>query len=232
MSSRWLRRIAIFLFLAVAFALGSTAQDQLGISFSVEGLEKFRLWVESLGWWGPAVFVFLVIFRLFIGLSSHLILILGGLVFGALGGMVWGTLGLVVSSIVLFYLARLLGVDWVERRFGDQYKSMLDRIKRVGAIAIFAITAHPFGLLTPSHLAAGLVGLKPGQFIIAVALASPIRAVPFVFLGTAILDLTLVQSLLVAGVMLVTFILPLLHPGFRRWVWGDEAHSENIGKSK
>lgn len=220
MSPRWRRRLIIVLVLTVAYVVGSNAQELLGISFSVEGLEDFRVWVEGLGWWGPAVFVVLVIFRLFIGLSSHLILILGGLAFGAVGGIVWGSVGILVSSLVLFYLARLLGADWVQRRFGDQYKSMMARIQRVGVLAILAITAHPVGLLTPAHLAAGLVGLKAGQFTAAVALASPFRAAPYAFLGTAVLDLTGTQSLAITAVLLVVFVVPLLIPSVRAWVWG------------
>ncbi len=217
---RWRRRLYILLFLTAAFLLGSTSQEQLGLSFSVEGLQQFRQWVQSLGWWGPGVFVLLVIFRLFIGLSSHLVLILGGLAFGLAGGILWGCLGLVISALVLFYLARLLGADWVRDRFGNQYMVMLERIQRVGALAIFAITAHPLGLLTPAHLAAGLVGLTAAQFAAAVALAVPIRTVPYVFLGTAVLDLTWVQALAIAAVMLVVFALPLCSPKFRAWMWG------------
>ena len=87
MSPRWRRRLVIVAVIAVAFFLGSSAQDYLGISFSVEGLEAFRRWVADLGWLGPAVYILLVVFRLFIGLSSHLALILGGLAFGAVGGI-------------------------------------------------------------------------------------------------------------------------------------------------
>ncbi len=220
MSPRWRRRLYVVLFLTVAFLIGSTAQEQLGISFTVEGLEDFRRWVQSLGWWGPAVFIVLVIFRLFIGLSSHLILTLGGLAFGVAGGILWGSLGLLVAALVLFFLARQLGSDWAERRFGDQYTAMLERVQRLGAAAIFAITAHPVGLLTPAHLAAGLVGLKAAPFAIAVTLAAPIRATPYAFLGTAVLDLTLAQSLAIAGILVVVFVLPLSVPKVREWVWG------------
>jgi uncharacterized membrane protein YdjX (TVP38/TMEM64 family) len=216
----WRRRLYVLLFLAAAFLLGSTAQEQLGVSFTVEGLQEFRRWVQSLGWWGPAVFVLLVVFRLFIGLSSHLVLILGGLAFGVTGGILWGCLGLVASALVLFYLARQLGADWAERRFGEQYTAMLQRIQRVGAVAIFAITAHPIGLLTPAHLAAGTIGLDARQFAAAVALAAPIRTIPYAFMGTAVLDLTVAQSLAIAGVLLLVFVLPLLSPRVRGWVWG------------
>ncbi|MEQ9450204.1 MAG: VTT domain-containing protein [Pseudomonadales bacterium] len=221
-SPRWRRRLYVLLFVSVAFLLGSFAQQQLGVSFTVEGLQDFRQWVEHLGWWGPAVFILLVIFRLFIGLSSHLVLILGGLAFGVTGGILWGCIGLVVSALVLFYLARLLGADWVRRRFGDQYSRMLERIQRVGAVAIFTITAHPVGLLTPAHLAAGLVGLHAGQFAFAVTLAAPIRTAPYALLGTAVLDLTAAQSLVIAAATLVVFGLPLLSPKVREWMWGGE----------
>ena len=147
-------------------------------------------------------------------------MILGGLAFGVTGGIIWGSLGLVASALVLFYLAQLLGADWVQRRFGDQYTSMLERIQRVGAVAIFAISAHPVGLLTPAHLAAGLVGLSAGQFAIAVTLAAPIRTAPYAFLGTAVLDLTGTQSLAIAGMLLLVFVLPLFIPKVREWVWG------------
>ncbi len=221
LSPRWRKRLYILLFVTVAYLLGSTAQEWLGISFTVEGLEGFRNWVESLGWWGPAVFVILVIFRLLIGLSSHLVLILGGLAFGMTGGIIWGSLGLLASALVLFYLARLLGADWVHRRFGDEYRLMLERIQRVGVVAVFAITAHPVGLLTPAHLAAGLVGLNVVQFALALALAAPIRAAPFVVLGTAILDLSVEQSLAIAGGMVVVFILPLFSRRVREWLRGE-----------
>ena len=154
--------IFVLLFIVAAYLLGSKAQEYLGVSFSVEGLEAFRQWVQGLGWLGPAVFIALVVARLFIGLSSHLVLILGGLAFGVAGGILWGSIGIVASALVLFYLARLLGAEWVQARFGDQYTDMLDRVKRVGVLAVAAVTAHPAGFLTPTHLAAGLVGLPDG----------------------------------------------------------------------
>ena len=230
LSPRWRRRLFIVLFLGVAFSLGSSAQEALGISFTVDGLEEFRRWVQGLGWWGPAVFILLVIFRLFIGLSSHLVLILGGLAFGVTGGIVWGSIGVLASALVLFYLARLLGADWVERRFGDDYMAMVARIQRVGVLAVFAITAHPVGLLTPAHLAAGLVNLRASQFAAVVALASPIRTAPYAFLGTAVLDLSRTQSLVIAGVLLLVFVLPLSIPRVREWVWGTGTSSKSHNK--
>lgn len=221
-SSPWRRRLILLLFITAAFLLGATAQEQLGISFTAEGLASFREWVQNFGWWGPAVFILLVIVRLFIGLSSHLVFTLGGLAFGVTGGIVWGSIGLVASALVLFYLARVFGTQWVQARFGEQYVLMVERINRLGGIAVFAITAHPIGLLTPAHLASGLVGLGPGVYTLAVAVASPIRTAPYAVLGTAVLDLTLVQSLAIAAGLLLVFVLPLFSKRVRAWLWGDQ----------
>ncbi len=206
--------------MTLAYFLGSSAKEQLGIAFSVEGLEQFRLWVQGLGWLGPAVYILLVVFRLFIGLSSHLVFILGGLAFGVVGGIIWGSIGLLASAMVLFYLARMLGSDWVERRFDHQYSTVMERVQRMGVVAIFAITAHPVGIITPVHLAAGIVGIRAGQFALAIALAAPIRAAPYAFLGTAVLDLSLAQSLGIGGILVALFILPLFIPRVREWMWG------------
>jgi uncharacterized membrane protein YdjX (TVP38/TMEM64 family) len=220
MIRKWRRSILIVLAIAVAFALGSRLQDQLGLSFSLEGLVGFQQWVADLGWLGPVAFVTLVIFRLFIGLSSHVVLILGGLAFGALGGTVWGSLGLLLSALLLFFAARLLGDDWVRPRLGDRYAALGARIQRVGAGSIFAITAHPAGPLKPVNLAAGLVRLPVWEFTLAVALAVPIRAAAYSVLGTAILSLSLAESVAIGAGLVGVFVLPLFIPSVRGWVFG------------
>ena len=117
---------------------------------------------------GPLVFVALVVSRLFIGLSFHLILTTGGLAFGAVNGLMWGSIGLILSGFVLCLLLHILGIARVNRRFGAAYQSVLERIQRVDAIAIFAVTAHPTRLLTPAHLAGGLAVISAIYFAVAI----------------------------------------------------------------
>lgn len=222
MAEGWRRRIILLLILSLIFWFGSNLQQQLGLSFSMEGLEAFRAWVEDLGAWGPLVFLSLMVFRLFVGLTSHIVLIVGGLVFGVAGGILWGGLGLMLSAMVLFILARLLGADWVQRRFGDQYLAMVGRIKRVGLAAILVITAHPIGPLTPTHLAAGVINFSFWQFSVVVGVAGLVRAAPYAILGTAVLELSPAQLLAVTlGLALLVF-LPLAIPSVRQWIWNTE----------
>jgi uncharacterized membrane protein YdjX (TVP38/TMEM64 family) len=141
-------------------------------------------------------------------------------VFGALGGTVWGSLGLLASALLLYFAARLLGDDWVRPRLGDRYANLGARIQRVGAGSIFAISAHPVGPLTPLNLAAGLVRFPVWEFTLAVALAVPIRAAVYSILGTAVLNLSLFESVALCVGLVGVFAIPLLITSVLAWVFG------------
>ena len=223
---KWAVPIILAVLVLAAFALGSQVREQLGFSFSVERLTELRQWVEGLGWRGPAVFVGLVTFRTFLLLSSHVVLILGGLVFGMFGGTLWGALGLILSALLQFFAARLLGDDWVRPRLDERYAGLEDRIRRLGPAPVWAITAHPAGTQTPVNLAAGLVGLPVWEFGLAVALAAPLRAGAYSVLGTGILSWGLATSLAVGLGLVVLLLVPLSVPTVRSWIRGTQTSGE------
>jgi uncharacterized membrane protein YdjX (TVP38/TMEM64 family) len=231
---KWALLVVFLLLLAAASALGWEVREQLGFSFSVEGLEEMRSWVRGLGWLGPAVFVALVTFRFFLLVPSHVLLILGGLVFGALGGTFLGALGLIASALLQFIAARLFGADWVRPRLGDGHAVLEDRIRRLGPGPVWAITAHPAGPQTPVNLAAGLVGLPFWEFVLAVVLAAPLRAGAYSVLGIGISSWGLAASLAVGLGLVVLLFVPLLIPTVRSWILGTEtaAEAQKVGSSR
>ena len=124
---------AIVLATGLLFVAGSELRARLGIEFSLEGLERLRAWILGLGWRGPLAFTLLVTFRGFLFIPSHVVLILGGVVFGPLGGTAWGALGLVLSALLQFGAARLLGDDWVQPRLGANGRAVEARGASHGA---------------------------------------------------------------------------------------------------
>ncbi|MEN8159765.1 MAG: VTT domain-containing protein [Myxococcota bacterium] len=217
---KWTLLVLLVLVVGAAFAAGAEVRERLPFSFSLEGLTEVREWVVGFGWRGPAVFVALVTFRSFLLLPSYLVLALGGLVFGAAAGTLWGAIGLAASSHMQYFAARVLGDDWVRPHLGARHGKLEDRIRRLGPAPVFALTAHPAGVLTPLNITAGLVGLAVWEFAIAIFLAVPIRAGVFAVLGTSVLDWGLEASI-AAGLGLVLLVLaPLLIPSVRHWVLG------------
>ena len=228
---RWAVRLGLVALVAVAFAAGGNVRDSLGIPLSLEGLAELRAWIEGLGWRAPAVYVALVTFRLFLLLSSHLVLIVGGLAFGAVGGCLWGGLGLFLCAVMQYAAGRVLGEEWVRRKLGTRYEAVEDRVRRLGPAPVFAIMAHPAGPLTPMQLAAGAVGLPAWEYALATGLGAPLRAGVYAVLGTSILDGGPLASLAVGVGVLALIVLPLALPPVRRWVLGGDRRAPRGGAS-
>lgn len=219
---KWATLGAVVFVVAALFVFGSVVRRELGIEFSLDSLADVRDWVAGLGWRGPVVFVAIVAFRGFLLLSSHLILIVGGLAFGALGGTLWGALGLLISAVVQFVAARLLGDEWVRPRLGPRGMALEERVRRVGPGMVWVVYAHPAGPLTPVNLASGLASLPLWEFSLAVALSAPIRAGACAILGTSILTWGLATSAAVGLALMIVLVAPLAIPSVRAWVLGTE----------
>ena len=203
------------------FVAGIGARSQLDLGVSLAALESLRIWVLDLGWRGPAVFVGLVGFRTFLLLPSALLLVLGGVTFGALAGTALGAVGLCLSAALQFGIARVLGDEWVRPRLGERGLQLEARLRRAGPWAVALATGHPAGPMTPVHLAAGLGSMPVASFALAVLLTGPIRAGAYAWLGSALLEWGVLRSALLGLALLALALLPLLHPRARAWVLGD-----------
>lgn len=204
--------------IALLFAAGAAARQQIDVELSLDAVAGLREWVLSFGWRAPAVFVGLVTFRTFLFLPSGAVLLLGGLAFGAVPGAGLGALGLVSSAALQFAAARVFGDDWVKPRLGARGRVLEERITRAGAWVVALMTAHPAGAMTPTNLAAGLSSMSAFAFSSAVLLAAPVRAGSYSLLGSSLLDWGPGTSIVVALGLAALALLPLLHPRVRRWV--------------
>lgn len=214
--------IAIVVLILLLFAGGSAARSQLSIDFSVEGIEGLRGWVQAFGWLGPMVFFSLVTFRSFLFLPSGLLLLLGGLAFGVAAGTALGAAGLVVSALIQFGAARVLGDEWVRPRLGEHGRRVEARVNRAGPWVVALATGHPAGPMTPLNLAAGISSMSVLTFTAAVVASGPIRAGCYALLGASVLEWGLSTSLIVGLALAAAALLPFLHPRVRAWVLGPE----------
>jgi uncharacterized membrane protein YdjX (TVP38/TMEM64 family) len=160
--------------------------------------------------------VVLVVIRLFLGLSTHVVLTLGGVAFGLTEAIIWGGVGLTLSGVVQYGLGYYLGSDWVTKRLGDKNERMQRILSRSGVPALFLITVHPLGPQSPMTIVAGAVRFQFAKFVMTMMVASPIRASIYAVLGGAVLefDLWLIAQITLGCVVLV--ILPFLHRKTRR----------------
>jgi uncharacterized membrane protein YdjX (TVP38/TMEM64 family) len=199
------------LLLRAGFALRTSA----GIELSPESL---RAYVEGVGPIAPAVFLGMVTFRSVLLLPSAVVLIAGGLVFGAPLGALFGGLGLVASALWCFAAARWMGRDWVQSRIPARLRPLEERAESLGPPLIGLATAHPMGVMTPLYFAAGLSRVRLVPFLAACGLAGPFRAGLYAWFGAELVDFGSPRFWTASGVLVAAAVLPLAHPRVRRWL--------------
>ena len=119
--------ILIIVIICMAYLLGFFFQNSFDISFELESMQSLRDWINEQGWYAEIIFFLIVTFRIFIGLSSHTVLIIGGLAFGMIGGTILGAMGLVCSAFIQFYVAKKLGGDWVKQKITSRFNEFKEK---------------------------------------------------------------------------------------------------------
>jgi uncharacterized membrane protein YdjX (TVP38/TMEM64 family) len=200
---------------ALAIAGVVALRRALGLEFDPSSLQQA---VAGLGIWGPLVYVGIVAFRAPLGLPSGVVLLGGGLAFGALTATLCGALGLTLSAIATFLAARMAGRATIEARLPQRMRPLIELAgSRVGALAVTVGTAYPFGPLTLFCLLAGVTGMALAVFVVAVATGALGRAAIFTFFGNRIVEGGARGALEGAAVMAAALLIPLLIPRTRRW---------------
>ena len=216
----WLPLLVFIGALIALLMVGRFLAYYFGIELTLDSVHDFRDWIDSIGWWGPLAYVVLVVIRLFLGLSTHVVLTLGGVAFGLTEAIIWGGVGLTLSGVVQYELGYYLGSDWVTKRLGDKNERLQRILSRSGVPALFLITVHPLGPQSPMTIVAGAVRFQFAKFVMTMMVASPIRASIYAVLGGAVLefDLWLIAQITVGCIVLM--VLPFLHRKTRRLLLG------------
>ncbi len=212
----WKRPLALGLALVGIFAAGTYARRELGLELDLSSLRPV---VQQAGIWGPLIFVTIVTTRMFLGVPSQLILVIGGACFGSTQGLVYGGLGLTISACATFFAARWAGREAVEARVPSGLRPLFDRAEtRLGAAFIFVGTAYPIGFITAYNAIAGVTKLSFARFGPAVAAGSLVRAGVYAYFGSSLLEGSLMPLLQATAMISAITILPLVFPRSRRWV--------------
>jgi uncharacterized membrane protein YdjX (TVP38/TMEM64 family) len=195
---------------------GWALRARLGLGGSSAEIEAA---VAALGWRGPLLFLSLVTFRQFLALPAAVVLSVGGLCFGAALGTLLGAVGIVVSGLGKFGLARAVGRRWL----GARLARFEARIERLGPALIGVSTAHPFGILSPFHWAAGLSSLRPAPFAVALCLGAPVRAFAYSAFGATLTEPGTFEFRLAVAGLVAAGVVPLALPSVRAWLFAREA---------
>jgi uncharacterized membrane protein YdjX (TVP38/TMEM64 family) len=176
---RWARLRLVALVLA--FAAGTIALHLSGWS----GPERLQALVESAGWAGAAVFVVGYAVLVLVPAPASLLTILGGVLFG----LWWGTLlawaGALLGAAGGFVLGRRLGRPAVDRMLHGRLQEADLVLARHGLVAVLAVRLLPLFPFTPINYAAGLLGVRPRDYVLGTAVGIVPGALAYAAVGAS-----------------------------------------------
>ena len=168
--------------------------------------EKFRLWIEEKGIWGPLIYIGLVFLQVVVAIiPGEPFEIVGGYAFGALLGTVYCMIGAMLGSTLVFLLVKQFGARLVELFFPQKKLSELKFLQTTPKrdflyFLIFAIPGTPKDLLC---YFAGLTDMKLWLWL----LISSLGRIPSLVTSTVGGDALGTESYLFAIIVFATTVL-------------------------
>jgi uncharacterized membrane protein YdjX (TVP38/TMEM64 family) len=166
--------------LAIAFlvvALIITAK-YFNLQTSLNNLLQTALqWIESLGVWGPVMFIMIYILATVLFVPGSLLTLGAGAIFGALWGSVFVSIAATLGATAAFLVGRYFARNWVAKQIESNEKfKAIDRavategwkivgLTRLSPIFPFNLLNYAFGITQVSlrdYFFASWIGMMPG----------------------------------------------------------------------
>jgi uncharacterized membrane protein YdjX (TVP38/TMEM64 family) len=172
----------------------------------VEHPTDVRQYMVSLGWLGYCAFFALQLMHVIIAIiPGDAFYIMGGYVFGLPIGFLLSYTGVMVGSIIIFYLSRWLGADFVKMFIS---KEKLDSVSNIlnstkGMLGLFIICLIPVLPKDPLIYAAGLTPVKASKLFFLYA----ISRIPVIFMlvvvGSNAYDQNYLQMAIIVAILVI-----------------------------
>jgi uncharacterized membrane protein YdjX (TVP38/TMEM64 family) len=132
-------------------------------------VQRFALWVNGLGVWGPLVFVVGYAAAVVAFVPASLLTLAAGAIFGVAPGTVYVFAAATLGASAAFLVARHLARGAVERRLaGNARFAALDRaIGAEGRKIVFLLRLSPVFPFTLLNYALGLTNVRFGDYLLA-----------------------------------------------------------------
>lgn len=124
---------------------------------------------------GIIYIILYIVISFFVWFSKDVFWFLGAVIFGAYLSALFIWIAEIINAVILFYLSRLLGRQFVERYLRGKYKTVDEKLSKINLFWLFILRAAPLIPYRFMDLAVGLTRIQFKKYFIAVVLASPIK---------------------------------------------------------
>ena len=169
-------RVAIFILLGVAVALGILNKDLI----NPESLQSF---IENAGFAAPIIFMLIYIISTIFFLPGSVLTLLGGVLFGPVFGTFYSLTAATIGAMASFLISRYLASDWVNKKAAGRTQQLINGVEKEGwRFVAFTrlVPLFPFNLL---NYALGLTKISFSQYSIATFIFMLPGALAYTYLG-------------------------------------------------
>ena len=183
--------LPILLFFALMGVLTLIFWPYVAELATVEGRERFKLWVDGLGFGGWLVTLGIQLLQIFVAfIPGEPVELMLGYVWGPWLGMVTCLIGIFIGTLAIFLLVRKLGMKFVTRMVGtddlSKYKFLSDKNKvEITIFILFFIPGTPKDALT---YIAPIAPISPFKYILIATFARIPSIITSTLLGDSIAD--------------------------------------------
>ena len=178
----------------------------LNIDFSNISEEEFRRHVESLGAWGPVVYIAVYLLRPLIFFPAGVLSAAAGVVWGAALGFLYVQIAANISSTVEFFIARYFARELLRKYFKGRIARLDEKIEKHGFLTVFLIRLIPNVAWDIQNLSLGLTRVKFRDYFFATLLGIMPVSFAFVFFGSSLIKVLFnPKNFWVIGVAILLF---------------------------
>lgn len=122
---------------------------------------------------------------LFLIIPTNMLALVGGGLFGPIKGFIFTMLGFAISGTIAFYLARLLGRDFVEGILKKRFNKLENIMKESGFKYLFILRLPPVIPYDPLSYVCGLTNISYKDFILASLIGVIPETICYSIVGTS-----------------------------------------------
>lgn len=179
----WVKISMVIAVLAVMFIV----LRSFNIDFSNMSEESFKSWVESLGVWGPVIYIIVYVFRPLILFPAGVLSATAGVIWGPLIGFLYLQIAANISSTVEFLFARYFGRELVEKHLKGKMQNLDEKIEKHGFLTVLVIRLIPNFPWDVQNLSMGLTKVKFRSYFFATLIGIMPGSFAFVFMGASLI---------------------------------------------
>ncbi len=188
----------------------------LSVSVGVPGVTRLRSAFDQFGWWAPIVFAGMYAAISLTPLPAAVFSLTAGALFGVAQGIVVVEVGATTGAVIAFWLARLLGRDFVARIGRASVEKLDGRLARRGFTAVLAMRLVPVLPFAAVNYASGLTSIRFVPYLAATAVGILPAVAAYVVIGAYGADPGSLPFILALGGLSVLVILGLVSAGLVR----------------